>query len=180
MRRAERGSLAAGQPPLPARGALRELGQALVEPEGPVPAGLLAKDRVRVLVEEERPQLARRVRGGDHVDASVEEAHRLEGEAVSVRPQVGRLAVEHHAQRLAGHRAESPRRVAVGLLEVAQDGRGVIVGGLAEVGIVVDAEVRMGDVDPLVLASQAALRRRAGARPSNAASFRSAASRQGS
>ena len=74
---------------------------------------------------------------------------------MSVRPQVGRLAVEHHAQRLPGHRAESPRRVAVGLLEVAQDGRGVIVGGLAEVGVVVDAKVRMGDVDPLVLASQA-------------------------
>ena len=73
----------------------------------------LAKQRVGVLVEEQRAQLARRVRRGDDVDAAVEEADGLEREAVRVARTYAALAVEDDAGRLAGatpSRSAPPRR----------------------------------------------------------------------
>ena len=108
------------------RGALDPLREPLVQPVRAIAAGLLAEQRVRVLVHEQRAQLAGRVRGGHDVDAAVEEADRLEAEAMAVRLQVAGAPVEHDAHGLGGHGAELRADEGAHVVEIARDGGGEV------------------------------------------------------
>ena len=146
----QQGTLVPRKTRLLARRTLGEFRHALVEPERAVASRSLPEDRMGVLVEEERSQPARGVARRHHVDAPIEKTHGLEGKAVAVGAQVGRLAVEFHAERLCRHRPDPPLHRVVGLLEKAQHHHRVVRRGATEGRVVVDAEVGVFDVHPVI------------------------------
>ena len=89
--------------------------------------------------------------GGDHVDAAVEEAHGLEGEAVSVSAVVGGLAVEDDAHALGGEGPDAAAHVLARLFQVAHHGARVVRARAPELHVVVDLEVVAGGLEPGVL-----------------------------
>ncbi len=152
-------ALAARDAALAARDALGQLREPLVQPERAIATAALGEHCMGELVEEQRTQFARRMRGRRDVDAAVEESDGREGEAVLMRGEIGRLAVEHDPGRLARRDAESRDDVAIRLFQIAQHRARIVGRRFTESRVVADAKVRALRRDESQRTRRALLRR---------------------